>query len=317
MKLFLAPIQGMTIAFYRNLYEEIFGGIDTYYAPFISTSHHKSASPILFKDLKKENNNENIEIIPQLLGNNPEDFKHYASIISDMGYKEINWNIGCPYATVTKKKKGSGILQYPDIVKEFLEEVLKDNSYDLSVKMRLGLNDIEEGIEIVKILNDYPIKNLIIHGRTGIQKYKGNVNIDSFETLSSLSIHDIIYNGDIFTFDDFEKIQKRFPSIDKFMIGRGALRDPFLPSRIKGIEFSNEEKLKKMKLFHDSVYNHYKNILSGDKHLCDKMKEFWTYTSVHLDPNGKFFKKIKKAHKCDAYMDVVNQIFDSSNEWID
>jgi tRNA-dihydrouridine synthase len=316
MKLLLAPIQGMTMAYYRNLYEEIFGGFDSYCAPFISTSNKKSASPILFRDLLKENNNKNIKVLPQILSNNGPDFRHYASMITSMGYNDINWNIGCPYATVTKKKKGSGILMYPDMVKEFLDEVTKDDSYNLTVKMRLGLNDLEEGIEIVKILNDYPLSGLIIHGRTGVQKYKGNVNLDSFETLSSLSKHEITYNGDIFTYDDFKNIQKRFPSIDKFMLGRGALRDPFLASKIKGIDIPNNIKIEKMKLFHDSVYNHYKNKLSGDQHLCDKMKEFWSYASVNLDPKGKFLKKIKKCHRCDKYMDIVNEMLDSSNIWL-
>jgi tRNA-dihydrouridine synthase len=317
MKLFLAPIQGTTVAYYRNIYNEIFGGIDAYYTPFISTSDKRSASKVLFKDLFKEKNNSEIKIIPQLLGNNGPDFRHYASVITDMGYSDINWNIGCPFSTVTKKKKGSGILIYPDIIKKFLDEVSKDDSYNLTVKMRLGLNDIEEGIKVIKLLNDYPLDGVIIHGRTGKQMYKGNVDLDSFETLNSLSKHKITYNGDIFTYNDFIKIQKRFPKIDNFMLGRGALRDPFLASKIKGTDIPNDKKLEKMKLFHDFIYNDFKSKLSGDRHLCDKMKEFWTYASIHLDSNGKLFKKLKKCHKCDDYLKIVNQISNSSNTWID
>lgn len=316
MKLILAPIQGMTLAYYRNLYSEIFGGIDSYYAPFIDTTNYKKAGSSLFKDILPSLNNNSIKIVPQLLSNSGSDFRRFASKITDMGYKDINWNIGCPFPMVTNKKKGSGILPYPDMIKEFLDEVCLDNSYNLTVKMRLGFNDLEEGVKVVDLLNQYPLSGVIIHGRTGVQKYAGKVNLDSFEILHSACKHEMTYNGDIFTNEDYKKIQERFPSINNFMLGRGALRDPFLPSTIKGVSLTSEEKMKKIKLFHDSIYNHFKNILSGDQHLCDKMKEFWTYTSINLDPNGKMMKKIRKCRTSSSYLDIVNKMFES-NIWVD
>lgn len=315
MKLSLAPIQGMTIAYYRNLYAEIFGGIDDYYSPFIATTSMRKDSLALFKDILPGVNNSSLNIIPQLLGNNGSDFRYFASKIVDLGYSELNWNIGCPFPMVTKKKKGSGILPHPDMIKELLDEVCQDDSYDLTVKMRLGLDDPEEGIKVVELLNDYPLKGVIIHGRTGVQKYTGHVDLDSFETLYSACNHEMTYNGDIYTFDDYEKIQARFPKIDNFMLGRGALRDPFLPSTIKGNRVPTEEKLSKIKEFHDTVFSNYINVLSGDKHLLDKMKEFWTYLTVHVDPSGKYMKKIRKCNTSAAYLDIVNQMLDSSNTW--
>lgn len=317
MKLYLAPIQGMTTANYRNLYANIFDGIDAYYAPFIETTHAGTIHHSTIKDILPENNNISKDVVPQLLGNNGSDFKFYAEAIVGMGYKEINWNIGCPFPMVTKKKKGSGILPYPHMIKEFLDEVCQDNSYDLSVKMRLGLNDLEEGMKTVEILNDYPLSSVIIHGRTGKQKYNGIVDLDAFEVLFSACKHQVTYNGDLFTYDDFKKIQDRFPSIDHFMLGRGALRNPFLASKIKGIEFPDIEKIKMLKEFHDSLFSYYKNALSGDKHLLDKMKEFWMYTSIHLDPDGKQFKKIKKCNSSAAYLQLVSQMLSAPNTWAD
>ncbi|MBN2261110.1 MAG: tRNA-dihydrouridine synthase family protein [Clostridiales bacterium] len=316
MKLFLAPIQGMTTTNYRNQYANIFGGIDAYYAPFLETTNMSKMDHSIIKDILPENNND-INVTPQLLGNNGPDFNFFAKTLVDFGYKEINWNIGCPFPMVTNKKKGSGILPYPDMIKEFLDVVCKNNSYNLSVKMRLGLISIEEGIRVIDILNDYPISNVIIHGRTGKQKYSGTVDLDSFETLYLSSKHEVTYNGDIFSHEDFKMIQTRFPTINHFMLGRGALKDPFLASRIKGIHISHNEKIEKIKEFHNSIYSYYKNTLSGDKHLLDKMKEFWMYSSIHLDSNGKYFKKIKKCNTVASYLQIVNQMLNSSNTWAD
>jgi tRNA-dihydrouridine synthase len=317
MNLFLAPIQGMTMAFYRNAYARIFGGIDAYYTPFIATSDAKSVNPLLLKDLIPERNDAAVKIVPQLLSNNGTDFRSYSSVIAGMGYNEINWNIGCPFPMVTSKKKGSGILPYSDMIKEFLDIVCTDNSYALTVKMRLGLEAPEEGIRVIELLNQYPLGGVIIHARTGIQMYTGNVDLNSFEALASACKHEVTYNGDIFTYDDFKRINLRFPSIKNFMLGRGALRDPFLPSIIKGNVNTSADKSSMIRHFHDEVFNYYKDILSGDKHLCDKMKEFWSYLSVHTDKDGKLMKKLKKCHTSDAYLEVINPILESSSMWSD
>lgn len=315
MNLYLAPLQGLTVSFYRNLYHQYFGGIDTYYAPFIATTHMRKTKSTIFKDLYAENNNPEIKVIPQLLGNDGEDFRFYAQAITKLGYDEVNWNIGCPYPTVTKKKKGSGLLPHPDLIETFLDEACKDSSYKVSVKMRLGLHDVEEGMKVMELLNKYPLKNVILHGRTGDQRYGGTVNLDAFDVLYKECKHPLIYNGDIFTYEDYQRIQERFPHIDSFMLGRGALRDPFLPSIIKNGGETQDNELEKIKCLHDEVFKYYEDYLSGETHLCDRMKEFWIYLSDHLDPSGKMFKKIKKAKNKNAYLSVVNQIFANTTSW--
>jgi len=317
MNLSLAPIQGMTMSCYRDTFAKIFGGIDAYYTPFIITDDMKKPNPLLFKDLLPKHNDAGIKIVPQLLSNNGSDFKLFASALVDIGYTEINWNIGCPFPMVTNKKKGSGILPYPDMLKKFLDIACEDCNYKITVKMRLGLDDPAEGMRVIKLLNEYPLSGVIIHARTGIQMYTGNVDLDSFEVLHAACKHEVTYNGDIFTYDDFMRIHQRFPSIKNFMLGRGALRDPFLPSIIKGQIIPSADKISMIRQFHDEIYSHYKKMLSGDKHLCDKMKEFWVYMSVHTDKGGKLIKKIRKCHTSVDYLDTVNQIFNSSSMWSD
>ena len=317
MSLFLAPIQGMTTASYRNTFARIFGGIDGYYAPFVATTDINKSSPLLLKDLLPERNAAGIPLIPQLLGNNGADFRFFASTLVDMGYKEINWNIGCPFPMVTSKKKGSGILPYPDIIKNFLDIACSNVSYTLTVKMRLGLENPDDGIRVMEALNEYPLGGVIIHPRTGIQMYTGSVDLDSFETLACACKHEVTYNGDIFTYADFIRISSRFPSVKNFMLGRGALRDPFLPSAIKGQSIPSSDKIKIIRQFHDEIFNYYKDMLYGDKHLLDRMKAFWVYMSIQNDTGDKFMKKIKKCHTSANYSEIINQLFYSLSLWSD
>lgn len=315
MNLFLAPIQGMTIAGYRNAFAKHFGNIDAYYTPFIATSGGNKVNNLLLKDLLPECNDTAVKLVPQLLSNNGAQFKAFACAISGLGYREINWNIGCPFSTVTSKKKGSGILPYPDMIKEVLDVACSGSSYRVTVKMRLGWDKVEEGMRVMEVLNDYPLGGVIIHARTGIQMYEGHVDIEAFKTFAAFCKHEVTYNGDIFTHEDFLRISSRLPFIKNFMLGRGALSDPFLPAAIKGQAVLDAKKIGILQEFHNEVFNYYKCKLSGDKHLCDKMKEFWDYMQVHLDKDGKFVKRIKKCHKVSEYLELVDQIFHSKDKY--
>lgn len=317
MKIFLAPLQGMTVSGYRNAFARHFGGVDEYYSPFISTADVNKVNKALLKDILPENNDPIVKLIPQILGNDGAQFKDFAEVISSMGYSEINWNIGCPYPTVTAKKKGAGLLPYPNIIKSFLDEACSSSSYTVTVKMRLGMEILEEGFRVMEVLNQYPLGGVIIHARTGIQKYDGNVDIEAFHELAALCKHKITYNGDIFTYDDFLRISKRLPFVENFMLGRGALIDPFLPSAIKGDIVGSEDKIDIIRAFHNDVFDYYRNRVSGDRHLCDKMIEFWSYMGVNLDQTGKFMKKLKKCHRVSQYLDLVKEILNSDCVWMD
>lgn len=317
MALYLAPIQGITMRHYRQFHYELFGGIDSYYAPFITTTKERKASRLLFKDILLANNDPRIQLVPQLLSNNGTDFRYFAQHIADMGYNEINWNIGCPYHPVTKKMRGSGLLAYPEIIESFLREVVKNPTYDLSIKMRLGYRSLDEGIAVIKILNKFPLKHIIIHGRTGLQKYEGLANIDAFEVLYKLCNHKVIYNGDIFSKKDYLNIQNRFPDLEDFMLGRGILHDPFLPSIIKGKVVSRKERLEKIQLLHQKLYDQFICQFPKETTAIGIMKEFWLYMSTSMDPKKKHYRQIKCAQTSADYLACVEALFtayDNNND---
>ncbi len=189
-----------------------------------------------------------------------------------------------------------------------MDEVCKDSNYKLSIKMRLGYSDSSQGLEAIQIFNDYPVDEVIIHARLGTQIYSGKVDLEAFDSLSKQCNHKVVYNGDIFTLDDFNRIKERFPKIQNYMIGRGALQDPFLASTIKGIKLSKYEKLMKIKDYHDAFYNHYNSVIEDKQGFLNKMKEFWTYTSRQIDSTGDFLLTIRQCNSIDTYLSQINNI---------
>ena len=308
--IYLAPVQGITDRIYRNLFPVYFKGVDLAIAPFIPSVKKMKPENNLLRELHPDNNT-GIPTIPQIMSSKPEDFTLLANRLYDIGCGTVNWNLGCPFPMVVKKGRGAGMLCHPDKVESFLEKAMPALKTKLSIKLRIGLTYPDEVLELIPIFNRLPLEELIIHPRTGEQMYEGKVDLDMFEQCLNLSQHRIVYNGDIDSWEKFEILAKRFGSIDRWMIGRGLLGNPFLAEEMKfqtGKPY--KEKIKIMRAFHDQLFAEYSQILSGPAHITNKMKEIWTYMGNFFADGEKIRKKINKTHPRDNYIDIVNKFFD-------
>ena len=306
MKYYLAPMEGITGHIYRNAYEKYFHNIDKYFTPFIVPNQSLSLKTKELRDLLPENN-EGLNVVPQILTNDAEGFILTANKLKQLGYDEINLNLGCPAGTVVSKKRGSGFLAYPDELDKFLDEIYKISDMKISIKTRLGKERPEEFYNLIEIYNKYPLEELIIHPRTREDFYGNIPNLKMFKEALSLSKHPICYNGDIFTTENYNEIVKEFPEIDKVMLGRGVLANPGLIGEIRENNFISKEVLKE---FHDEIFENYTILLNEDKNAMYRMKELWGYMSHIFTDNKKYYKKIKKAQKAKDYREAVSRLFE-------
>lgn len=303
MRFYFAPMEGVAGYIYRNAYHTYFHHIDKYFAPFIVTSPNGIRRMKEFKDILPENN-EGIRLIPQLLSNHAEDFIQAAKEIEALGYDEINLNVGCPSGTVTSKGRGAGLLLKPEELDRFLDRIYRLCEMKISIKTRIGFHEPEEFEKILDIYNHYPVHELIIHPRTREDYYKNSVNMEMFQYAVQNCRHSLCYNGDIFLRSDYEKVRQRFPETECVMLGRGILRNPSVVENIT--EETDCPDWSRIFEFHDRLYQDYKRILSGDKHILFKMKEVWLHMSYSLKQPEKFIKKIKKVKNLYEYDSVVN-----------
>jgi tRNA-dihydrouridine synthase B len=309
MIIYLAPLQGITDRIYRNLFPVYFKGVDAAIAPFISSSKKMKQDNKLLREFYPENNT-GIPTIPQIMSSTPADFVMIANKLHDVGCRTVNWNLGCPYPMVVRKGRGAGMLCDPSRVESFLDAAMPFLRPNLSIKLRIGLKYPDEVLELMPIFNRYPMEELIIHPRTGAQMYEGKVDLDIFEQCLGLSKHRVVYNGDIDSFEKFEWLSKRFESVDRWMLGRGLLANPFLAEKIKfKTEKPYAEKIKIIRAFHDHLFDEYLKILSGPSHITNKMKAVWTYLGGFFEDGAKIKKRIWKTHHRDNYLDVVNKVF--------
>lgn len=286
--LILAPMQGLTELMFRKAYWHCFpDALDAAVSPFLSLTHGNLADAWKkIDDVIPSDNKDSIPVIPQILGKEPTEFVELANRLFDVGYAEVNWNIGCPMRRVAAKHRGSGILPYPDEVRAILDQVVPNLKPRLSIKMRLGLNDKEEIFALVPILNDYPLASVTVHPRTGRQQYSGQVDIDTFGRVYKLLKTRVIYNGDICRVSDIRRLGQRFPQIEDFMIGRGILYDPTLPLKIKGIiaEDDKEKTLAAARRFVETLLEAILARPIPDESKMRKIKEYWCllYRSLNI-----------------------------------
>lgn len=309
MKYYMAPMEGLTGYVYRNAYHKFFRPMDRYFTPFIA---NKKMSNGEIRDLLPEHN-EGMHVVPQILTNRSEDFLVVAKEIAQYGYDTVNLNVGCPSGTVVAKGRGAGLLAEPEVLDRFLYEIFEGYAGKISIKTRIGMEDENEWQDILAVYEKYPLEELIIHPRVRKDFYKGNPRLDAFSYAMEESGHRLCYNGDICSAEDLQDRKERFPDLDRVMLGRGLLCNPFLIEMSKTADDAAhdhmQEKKDRLYAFHQEILEGYIQIMSGDRNVLFRMKELWFYLGDCFTNADKYLKKIKKSERLVAYQAAVDALF--------
>lgn len=315
-------MEGITGYPFRNAFQQCFPGIDRFYTPFLSANDTFSFTTREIRDTDPELNKVP-ELVPQIITNNAEMFVWAIEEMVRLGYREVNLNLGCPSGTVVAKGKGSGMLRSTERLDEFLENTFeflerRGISYDpcgkadvdkphvnISVKTRIGIHDATEAEYLIPVYNRYPLNDVIIHSRVQKEFYRGEIHYDVFREFIESCKHHLVYNGDIFTKADFEKVTGLFPEIDTFMLGRGLLINPSLLREINGGAGATLDELKH---FHEVLIENYRPEMGSDRNLLYKVKEYWSWLSRSFSGSEKYMKEIHKAKTLPEYKSAVRNL---------
>jgi tRNA-dihydrouridine synthase len=306
LQVILAPLRGFTDAVYRTVHARHFAGVDLAVAPFVVAAGRRATLKAL-ADLRPEVN-PLMPVIPQVLGNDGDGFLDLAERLAGLGYRSVNWNLGCPFPMVARKGRGSGLLPYPGRIAAFLDQVSPRLPVALSIKTRLGYENSEELSALVPILNRHHLEALVIHPRTGIQLYDGGVDLERFAACREVCHHPVVYNGDIATSADFRRVSERFPMVTQWMVGRGVLIDPLLPARIKQMPLPDDP-AGALRSFYEDLTEAYARRLSGPGHLLDRMKGFWRYASLGFEDAETVWLRVRRAKDMTGYRRLAAAIF--------
>lgn len=300
-----APMEGVTTAVYRRVHARCFPGADRYYAPFIAPDGSGIYRLGARRDVLPENNRD-IPLVPQLLCSRAEPFLVVARELQEMGYREVNLNVGCPSGTVVPKYKGAGLLQDLRLLDQLLEELFSRCPLQISVKTRLGMESAEEFPAVLEVYNRYPIRELIIHARDRAGMYRSRPDLSAFAAAYGESRAEVCYNGNVFSVSDRDRVCRAAPGLSRIMLGRGAVCNPALFRVLRGGEALGREELQD---FLQQLESAYTASGLGEGYTLGRMKECWYYVN-HMFPDCESsLRKIRKARHLTEYRDAVRLLF--------
>ena len=300
-----APLDGITKVVFRRVWAAHFGGADRYFIPFFSPTDQHILTDRDRREIDPANNG-GLPLVPQVMTCRAKDFLWAAEVVADMGYTEVNLNLGCPSGTVTAKGKGASFLAKPEELDRFFDQVFSKVRMPVSVKTRLGIQEPEEFARLLEIYNRYPIACLTIHARVQKEKYRGPVHLDAFAQALAESRNPVCYNGDLRTAAEVEALSQRFPSVEAVMIGRGAVADPALLRKLRGGPAATKEELQ---AFTQDLYRAYQAFYGQVGTAAQRMREVWFYL-IHLFENAdRLNKKLRRFKNPGEYESVEAAIF--------
>ncbi len=301
MNHYFAPLEGLTDSVYRRLHHKYFPGITRYYTPFLSPTVHHKLTAREAREIPPADTLDHCAVL-QVLTRVAEDFLWLARQAHDLGYPEVNLNLGCPSGTVTAKGKGAGMLTDPDGLDSFLYEIFSASPVDISVKTRIGFQSAVEFPAILEIYNRYPIKELTIHSRVRKDFYNGAVDMATFSYALAHSKNPVCYNGNLCTTGQIENIQRQFPQLNAVMLGRGLIADP-------GMLTPSGTTIEALEAFHEELLEEYLVLFGGSRNAMFRLKENWRYLIRRFQGGEKLFKRLRKTTDLTEYKMITREVF--------
>jgi tRNA-dihydrouridine synthase len=240
-----------------------------------------------------------------------DDFFILHDYIADLGYSEVNWNMGCPYPMVTNKGLGAGVLNKPEVLRSWLEEIYPRLKIKLGIKMRMGMESTEEILNLLPILNDFPLTEIIIHARYANQLYNGGCDVERFQEAIQTTSHKVVYNGDISSVEGFSELRSQLSNTEDFMIGRGAVKNPALFQEIKtGELLDGITYRKKLIEFSRLIEESCLRSNSNEGYALMRLKSYWEGFCEEITEGRSLYRKLKKSDRLIELWQIIDLYLD-------
>lgn len=233
----LAPMEGVMDWVFRDLITSL-GGVDQVTTEFMRVTRNLHPNKVFYRYAPElhtgSRTRSGTPLSVQLLGGHPEPMAENALRASELGALGIDLNFGCPAKTVNRHDGGASLLRYPSRLHDITLAVRRAVPAHIPVtaKMRLGFEDTSLCLENAIALAEAGASSLAVHCRTKVQGYKPPAHWEWIQPIKESIKIPVIANGDIV---DLESLERCFEitGCDRFMIGRAALKNPHLFSRLR------------------------------------------------------------------------------------
>lgn len=303
----LAPLRGVTGLRFRQAFQAHHSGLDLAVAPFIATVQGDRVKPEILRGIDPTVQPEGLPLIPQVIGKDPRQLRVMLQAMKALGYQQVDLNAGCPWPFVAKKGRGAGLLRDETVLAAMLEagcEELGEGNF--SIKVRLGIEEKTLLEKRLPLIQRFPLRELCVHPRTAKQMYEGTVDLDAFARVCEQGTLPLTYNGDIRTLEDYQRISARFPSVKRWMLGRGIVANPFLAESIRAGKDTRD--MARFQQWHADILSRYAENAPGDHALLGHLKELWSYLAPTFKQGDQLWSSLKITRTREEFERVLRLI---------
>ena len=291
--LILAPMQDITdLAFWRVMSR--YGGPDVYYTEYFRV--HRDSSPEKHILRSIDENPDGKPIIAQMIGQDLDALRRTATALQKRRIAGIDLNLGCPAPIVCKKEAGGGLLRNPAKIDDILKVVREAVHLKFTVKTRLGFDSPDEFPALLDLFRRHPIDALTVHGRTVREMYKPIVHYDAIARAAHLMPCPVFANGNVSCADSARRIVD-VTNAAGLMIGRGAIRNPWLFEQIREAWTHGEVKtrptLVDLRNYIEELYEATRHPAIRESGQVGKMKKYLGYIAPGLGESDAFWNELK------------------------
>ncbi len=310
----LAPLRGVTVRTFREVWARHFAGLDAAVSPFIPLVAGERVKPGLLADVDPVLA-QGLPVVPQVIGRDPHLLRVMIAALRDKGHPRVDLNAGCPWPMVVRKGRGAGLMAREDDFRRMLEAGCEALPGGFSVKVRLGVDTTDLLLRRMPLINAVPLCEVVIHGRTARQMYDGSADVARFAEACAACAHPVVYNGDIRTPADLARLRTRFPRVTRWMVGRGVAADPFLPERLRACGGETPRDLDRFHAYLEDLLEVNRLTLFGERPVLGRLKELWYYLSQTLREGPQMLKRVQHAATLADYRRAVDDWFARAPGW--
>ena len=289
----LAPMQDVTDLPFMRLMTR-YGGADVYFTEYFRVHATSNLEKPILQSITE--NPTGRPVIAQMIGNDIPALVRTAKELQQYPIAAVDLNLGCPAPVVYRKCAGGGLLREPKRIDAILGALRDAVSIKFTVKTRLGFDSPTVFEELLPIFARHSLDLLTVHGRTVAEMYRTEVHYDYIARAVEAMPCPVLANGNVHSAQSADAILTQTKARG-LMIGRGAIRNPWLFEQIRGHRRGDTPMLPKGRDVLDYVRALYDAVCTPgvrESAQVQKMKKYLNYVGVGVEPTGQFLHDIRR-----------------------
>jgi tRNA-dihydrouridine synthase B len=307
----LAPMQEVTDGAFWTLIHQ-YGGADVYWTEYFRV-HADSTPERWILDSIRENSTGR-PIVAQMIGNDVPALVRTAKALQQLPIAAVDLNLGCPAPIVYRKCAGGGLLREPQRIDAILGALRDAVQIKFTVKTRLGFASREEFDQLLPLFARHSLDALTVHARTVAQMYRPPVHYDLIRQASEAMRCPVIANGDVHSAVQAQELLVRTGSRG-LMIGRGAIRSPWLFNQIRQQlrgEIVTLPTGREVWTYIRALWDSQACLDKPEKVQCDRMKKFLNYLGEGVP--APFLNQIRRAQSAAEFHRICAEFLDHEQQ---